>query len=444
MSNWQAGFYREVFTPDIDSGLEMAGYTKQRKAEYVLDDLYISSLVLKGKKEYSVFVGVDVLAITSESVANVRKLVEQETDIPGANILIAASHSHTAPTTVEIFNTVPDYEWMKDWERQIAQTIITAYNQMNPAKVSVAAGSDDSFMYNRRLLNSDNQVEMTIDQEPGEQDLTPEGPIDPIVNVLRVDNEEGDPMSVVVNYGNHLDIPTGKRYSADYPGVMTNTIKKLLGEDVGVVFLNGACGDIQHLNNFDMEDRKTRARYWDSKGVEKMTRYGTILGCEVVKTALNAKDRLECGTLTTVSKVISVPVRKVNKETVIWAQETVDDPNATYREKTLAKDALLVHKKKGTNVDFEIQVTKIGKSVAIVAIPAEVFVEIGLKIKEKSPFEYTIISELSNDWVGYLPTERAFAHGGYETRVARSSQLIESADKVVIEASLELLQQLAN
>lgn len=444
MSTWEAGFYREVFTPDIELGLEMAGYTEQRRAEYVLDDLFISSLVLKNSEGYAVFVGVDVLAISAESVKNVREIVEKETDIPGSNILIAASHSHTAPTTVEIFNTVPNYNWLRDWEKQIAKTIIVAYSKLIPANISIGVGSDDSFMYNRRLLNSDNQVEMTIDQEPGKQDLTPEGPIDPIVNVLRVDNKEGEPITVLVNYGNHLDIPTGKRYSADYPGVMTKTIKKLLGEEVGVVFLNGACADIQHLNNFDLNDRGTRERYWDSKGVEKMNKYGTILGCEVVKTALNAKHVLEPSSLTTVSKIVSVPIRMVDEETLSWAKETLADPDSNYRERTLAKEALLVHEMRDTKVEFEIQATQIGESVAIVAIPAEVFVEIGLEIKQKSPFEYTIISELSNGWVGYLPTERAFSHGGYETRVARSSKLFESADKVVIEASLELLEKLKN
>ncbi|WP_067725030.1 hypothetical protein [Oceanobacillus damuensis] len=441
MTKWKSGFYSEKFTPKLELGLEMAGYTEQRTADSVLDDLFISAVVLQESKNLVAFVGVDVLAVTGESVRNVRTLVEQQTGIPGPNIMIAASHSHTAPTTVEIFNTVPDFNWLKDWEAQIANTIIEAYNRLKPANVSVGEGSDDSFMFNRRLLNSDNQVEMTIDQKHGKTDLTPEGPIDPSVNVVRIDDENGKPVSVIVNYGNHLDIPTGRRYSADYPGVMTKTIQKLLGEDVGVVFLNGACGDIQHLNYFNSDDISTRGRYWDSKGEEKMNKYGTVLGCEVVKTALTMNDRLRGGSLVSYSKKISVPIRKVDEETLAWANETMNNPNSTYREKTLAKEALQVYSLEGTNVEMEIHAISIGDS-AILAIPAEVFVEIGLQIKEQSPFNNTMISELSNDWVGYLPTERAFEHGGYETRVARSSKLTESADKIVIEASLKLLQEL--
>ena len=79
---------------------------------------------------------------------------------------------------------------------------------------------------------------------------------------------------------------------------------------------------------------------------------------------------------------------------------------------------------------------------AFVSAPGEFFVELGMEIKEKSPFERTFVVELANDCVGYIPTRAAFKEGGYETLNARSSKVAAEAGELIVENALNMLETL--
>ena len=61
-----------------------------------------------------------------------------------------------------------------------------------------------------------------------------------------------------------------------------------------------------------------------------------------------------------------------------------------------------------------LQVMLIG-DIAMVGVPAEFFTKLGQDIKRRSPFRYTYVAELANDWIGYLPDKKGFELGGYQT-----------------------------
>ena len=92
-------------------------------------------------------------------------------------------------------------------------------------------------------------------------------------------------------------------------------------------------------------------------------------------------------------------------------------------------------------IETEVQVIAIN-DLAIVTLPGEMFVEIGLEIKRQSPFNYTFVVELANDYVGYVPTAKAFGEGGYETMFARSSKLVPEAAGQFVESAVRLLNNL--
>ena len=71
--------------------------------------------------------------------------------------------------------------------------------------------------------------------------------------------------------------------------------------------------------------------------------------------------------------------------------------------------------RRGSTLDAEVQVFRLHPELAIVLLPGEVFVELGLAIKQASPFTHTLVIELSNDNPAYIPTEKAFKEGSYET-----------------------------
>ncbi len=89
-----------------------------------------------------------------------------------------------------------------------------------------------------------------------------------------------------------------------------------------------------------------------------------------------------------------------------------------------------------------LQAIEIG-DLTIVAAPCEVFVEIGLELKRKSPIQPTFTVSLANGYNGYLPTPEQHELGGYETWRARSSYLETGASRKIVAAVLELLRDVA-
>ena len=91
-------------------------------------------------------------------------------------------------------------------------------------------------------------------------------------------------------------------------------------------------------------------------------------------------------------------------------------------------------------ISIPLQVLRIG-NLAIAAIPFETFAEIGLEIKEKSPFADTFTIELANDSRGYLPTPRQHKLGGYETWMG-TNRVQLNASKLITETLLDMMHEL--
>ena len=89
-----------------------------------------------------------------------------------------------------------------------------------------------------------------------------------------------------------------------------------------------------------------------------------------------------------------------------------------------------------------LQALRIG-DLGICAVPCEVFVEIGLELRKKSPLKQTFTIELANGYNGYLPTPDQHKLGGYETWRARSSYLEPDASPKIVRTLGELLGKVA-
>jgi hypothetical protein len=88
---------------------------------------------------------------------------------------------------------------------------------------------------------------------------------------------------------------------------------------------------------------------------------------------------------------------------------------------------------------LEVQVFRLSRDVAIVTLPGEVFVELGLAIKSASPFATTLVIELTNDSPAYVPTKKAFAEGSYEIV---NSRIQPGGGEQMVEAAIRLLKEL--
>ena len=141
--------------------------------------------------------------------------------------------------------------------------------------------------------------------------------------------------------------------------------------------------------------------------------------------------------------MVSLALPTFTQEELIKARHdatTFAGPNKpTFLDQVKAFKVLDVEARQGKPQEVEVQVIAIGDDVAWVALPGEIFVELGLSIKAASPFKHTMIAELADGAIGYIPTRRAYAEGNYEPTSARCApgsgeQLVEVAVKLLHEA----------
>lgn len=434
MRSFKASAAQVVITPSI--GMPLAGTRIKRISKGIKDTLYAKVLIINKEKETIVIVTCDLLAISRESVNRIRKSVEGRLGIPGKNILISATHTHTGVAVVSIFEDIPDITYIQILEKKILEAIEHAYNKLETVTIKQGIGKEEDIIFNRRVLLKDGTVIMGGMEEETKIETIKEveGPIDPDIGVLSFENNTGDSIAVLYNFSCHANIIAGLEISADFPYYVQQSVNRLLEtDDIPVIFLTGACGNIHHLNVFDPDSVKSRSKYFDPRGLERCRRFSIILASEIVKAALKSKE-IKKDNFNVSNKLLKVEIRTPNDDEVQWAKLILNSKIKDEKDEASANAILKLKKFKESDgyAELELQIINIGE-VAIIAIPGEVFVEIGLKIKKISPFKNTFIATLANGYEGYMPTQKAFKNGGYETTSAIfSSQLSRNIEDILV------------
>jgi len=429
-----AGFARADITPAV--GSEIPGGFGKNFSKGVHDPLWVEAAVVRNDAVALALVGVDLCMVPQDVVGAARQKAEELCGIPGANILIAASHTHNGGPVVECFGSESDAEYCGLVAERIAQAVAEAHEKAVPARISVGVGQEGSVGFNRRFHMKDG----TIKTHPGKMNpdiVEVAGPIDPDVAVIAAEDTEGQLLGCIVNHALHGTTIGGSLTSADWPYYLRETIRGGVGSDIGVVFLNGACGDVTQVANLD--PRPTEF------GEAWSRRVGMTVGAEVLKVLARA-EFVDAVPLSTTAATVDLPIRDLGesdeellaREAPEYGLGSGDARNEVYkREVALVRDM----KAKSPTVPVEIQAMRIGDA-GVVSNSTEFFCQLGLDIKAGSPFAATLVVELANGYNGYAPTEAAFAGGGYETRTARSSYLAPGAGEETVRQSVRLLDEL--
>jgi hypothetical protein len=264
---------------------------------------------------------------------------------------------------------------------------------------------------------------------------------DPGLPVISIQTPDGHPIALLANYSLHYVGGTGPaEVSADYFGMFADRMKQLLQTDSNknppfvTMLSNGTSGNINNVNN--KGSRLSLPPYI------RMQQVANIVAAEAYKVYQNIKYQ-DWISLSSVQKEITLGVRLPNKKEIERAKEitaNTKSPIMDSREEIYARETMLL-KDYPKQLPLILQAFRLG-DLAITAIPCEVFVEIGLEIKEKSPFKPTFTTSLANGYNGYLPTPEHHKLGGYETWRARSSYLEVDASDKVTEMIFELLNKL--
>lgn len=439
-----AGAFAQDVTPE-HFPISVNGGFADRKATAAHDKLHARCLVLDDGKTKVALVVVDSCMVPRELGDAAREKASKETGIPAMNILISATHTHSAPTVTGVFGSDPDERYVGFLADKIAAGIVTAHAKLAPAKVGAGAADEPGQLFNRRWFtkpgfeNRDPFGGTTdkVKMNPGYQNAALDkqaGPTDPQVTVLSVRGRDDAPRALFANYSLHY-VGDRPALSADYFGVFADRVGGVLGAKgdgfVGILS-NGTSGDVNNVNFAGPPPPKREPGERSREVAEDVAK--------AAKTAADGATYSADVTLAVAVKDLTLKVRKPTAADVTRAEEIL--AKAAGRElkgadETYARETVLLAKYPDT-VPVRIQAIRVG-DLGIVGIPCEVFTEIGLEIKAKSPLRRTCVVSLANGYNGYLPTAAQHALGGYETWRARSSYLEVGAAGPITETAIELL-----
>ena len=446
---FKAGAAMSVITPPV--GYSINGNMTDGAVKHVHDDTHAKAIVMDDGNSKLAIVVSDLCMVYRETLDKAKKKAHEHTGIPIENMMMSATHTHSGGTACSVFQSDPEPSYLEFLSERIADALIRANNNLVPAQIGWGKGHEATQVHNRRWYMKDGVKNVNpfggndkVRMNPGIQnpDLKePAGPIDPEISIVSLKAKTGEPIAVLANYSLHYVGGTGPgEVSADYFGMFGKRIKQLVGEGdphrpfVGIMS-NGTSGDI---NNVDW-----RSGSWKPAGAyAQMQRVADIVAGETYKvvSSLQYKDWVS---LASAQKEITLAVRKPTSDELKRAEDILSKQKEKVlreRDAIYARETVLMNKF-SDKVSLIIQAFKIG-DLAISAIPCEVFVEIGLEVKNKSPFDSNFTISLANGYNGYLPTPKHHSLGGYETWRARSSYLEVNASEKITATLFPLLNSL--
>lgn len=402
----KAGICETNITPPV--GVWLAGYAgRSGGCIGVHDELYARVLVLDDGLSLACIVSLDLIALDFDLVELIRDGIHRKVGIPYERILLNCSHTHSGPGT-RTFRAMGERDelYCNVMARKVVGAVQQAADMLEPV----------SLRWGRAPV----QIGINRRERRGEQTVigrNSTGPLQPYVDVLRVDREDQTPLAVVLAYATHPVVLGGQNLwvSADYPGAACAFLKQAgLGMPL---FLQGCAGNINPI--------------YHGATFAHVRKLGEILGAAVV-VASHLSEPVNgvpiSGTLRTVHLPYLFPTHEEAQQHLRQAEEDLKRaeeegaPLGTlmWRRDMLrwAQDLLLtIEQGEPKTMPFEIQQMRLG-DVRLIAFPAEMFVQYALDIERQSPYKPTIPLGYSNGCWGYIPTAADYAIGGYEVDLA--------------------------
>ncbi len=370
-------------------GVRMYGYGARgaNVSIGVHDPLYAKAIVMSDGERTVAWVSMDLGYADTPLTRDIRAAVQSTLGFD--DVFLTSSHTHSGPNFVADFPTTSS-PWVQVLRSKVTAAIVEAHANLQPARLGVGWGQVDQG-HNRRRVSADGSVEMRWENRQG----VPTSPVDKTVGVIAFDTPGGDPIATMVNLAIHPVVlgPENLEYSADYPGAMMATVERDTGGQA--MFLQGAAGDINP--------------FWDKTPLDdgaydQMRRMGETIGAEVLRVRREVS-------FTDVDS-IALGVDRVR----IGPRWDLDDPAI---RAGVRRDYLERFEREG---EAEVKTLLVGDSLALVSFPGEFFVEHGMRLKEQSVVPNTVFVGYSNGHLGYFPTIKAAAQGGYG---ADSSTIVE-------------------
>jgi len=421
-------------------GLRLQGHVARvAPAEKEMDPLHVRCSWLASAHTQVLFISADVLEFSVEWSDALYAAIESRYGVPRGNIFLLATHTHTAPCATDLGMLKSDKAFLDSLERTMLATIGAASRAMAPTVGTLGASIVKGIGINRRYRDATTGKISMRPNFNGEND-------DSLICLFLLD-VNGKVRNIFLNFAVHpttLGISTHE-ISADYPGRAVARIKENFGIDVIVIPVQGACGDIRPMV---LDENRTEFAEGQESDIDRIgSAISEGVSLAFAEMAGNARHWIDGTSLSTCTRSVdlafaSLPAYEdlrhlsAQLEDDIERMKTMPDQaqgfagkheNALLTAQTFREWARVLLKTAFSDdhvfigpihASARFSLCSLDDSLLFFSLPGEAFCHIGKSLKQRAKPAAMIVCGYSGGSVGYIPTEEAFAEGGYEVEEA--------------------------
>jgi hypothetical protein len=443
----QVGAARIDVSPDQMPVLINGGMTS-RSATEIKTRVNARAIVIDDGGERIAIVVVDSCMMPRDLLDEAKQLAATRTGLKPERILISATHTHTAPSSMGALGTDADPNYVPLLRQRLVEALVAAEQNMKPARVGWGSGQAPQFTALRRWVRRPDRIDVDPFGNPTvranmhsardpEDAIGPTGPEDPELSIIAFETLDGAPIAALANFSMHYfgDSPI----SSDYFGLFCDGLEEHMRQTVGTadknavaIMSHGCSGDIWKKDYFKSRPEVEGSIQEFSQGLLHIaTQVYDAIEFQADADVAMAEARLP------------MRYRTPDAQRLQWAQQIVADMGERLPKTTpevYAREQVILHELQSTEV--VVQALRIG-DIAITTTPNETYALTGLKLKLQSPLAKTMVIELANGGDGYIPPPEQHFLGGYNTWAARSAGLETSAEPRIVAAGLSLLEEVS-
>ena len=378
-------------------------------AETVHDPLNLTCIALSdGEGGVALIMTADLKGMHRSVFERCTSIIKKEFGIPAENVMISATHTHSAPT-VSSGNDTNMIRFVSKLYKQIPVIVEEALRDLDEIEgCYTGKGTANSIAFVRRYLMPDG----TYDTHGNKSAVKHETDADPELRTIRFDRKNKKDV-LMVNFQTHYGGATGmypEQVSADFIAPFRDAAEKEL--DCLFAYYSGAGGNINFKSNIPGE------RYYETPSDAIVEFMGST------QRAMDAEEKAVLGKVACARSFYPGRVRHDTEERVKQAQEVVSagvsSPAGVALMGQYGFDShfeasfVVTRSKLGETLDVPMTALSFGE-LAFTGHPYEMFHENGKEVRDGSPFKTTFICSLSGDALGYIPSALGYSNGGYET-----------------------------
>jgi neutral ceramidase len=392
-AEFSAASVKVDITPSASKWL--AGYPA-RQSTGVHDRLYHRIIAMDDGHTQFFLVSSDLCLFAPSVFDEATAQLKKETGIEPVQVWWMVTHTHSAPEVgphgllklmmPERYNHEPDHEYTAWVERSLIDGIKKARSELVPARLAFGTGYSAANI-NRRARDVDGQISLG---------LNPDGPADRQIGLIRLERTDGSMIALIANYSMHGTAlgPHNTLISGDAPGTVETYVEEKLGAPM--LYINGAAGNLAPI--YTVQDDFRAAH---------ITEFNVLLGDRILAANRSLPPASAQVSIREGERFVETPRRKGFG----WDESL--------------GDYLQAGKGEAGTIRFPVRFAIINADLALWSAPVELFCEISMNVRSRSPYPHTFYFGYANGWLGYLPTQQAFSEGGYETQTNPFTDRVE-------------------